>query len=219
MTVKDVKGNPISGQPVALSVSGSKNVLTYPNMSTDATGVVTATLASTMAESKTVTADIGAGKLTQPVTFVAGAENQAASTLVASPASLKADGQATTTLTVTVTDANGNPINQAMVVFTVSGSGNSLSASSGATAVDGTFAMTLFFDGGRDQGGDGEDRWHPDAHHEGGLHSAAGVGGRRHHKVGPHVVSTSNFQIVDDGLQFLPQKCVGQYCVSGGLTP
>ena len=60
LTVRDVAGNALSGRMVAWSVSGTGNVLTPSGPQTGGNGVLTATLTSSVAEMKAVTATIDA---------------------------------------------------------------------------------------------------------------------------------------------------------------
>ena len=57
-TVRDSNGNPLANRSVTFSSSGSMNSLVQPTGTTDAAGSVTGTLASTLAESKTITATV-----------------------------------------------------------------------------------------------------------------------------------------------------------------
>ena len=74
--VKTATGDPLAGQVVELSATGSGNVLTQPATTTDLNGVATGTIASTTAETKTITAIINSGptqvvvEQTVAVTFV-----------------------------------------------------------------------------------------------------------------------------------------------------
>ncbi len=69
-TIRNEFGTPIPDLPVDLQVSGTGNKLIRANTTTDAFGRVTATLASTVAETKTVTATTGLVVLTGAATFV-----------------------------------------------------------------------------------------------------------------------------------------------------
>jgi hypothetical protein len=60
VTVRDVNGNPVAGQAVALAATGSNNTLVQPGV-TDPFGVATGTIASTSAEQKTITATVNPG--------------------------------------------------------------------------------------------------------------------------------------------------------------
>jgi adhesin/invasin len=143
VTVQDAQGNPIANQAVALATSGTGNTLGSNSGSTDATGKWTTTLKASKAESKTLTATVGATNLTSTVSFVAGAASATTSTLVANPTSLADDGVATTTLTTTVLDAQSNPVPGQAVTLSASGSGNTFSATWGSTDSTGVFTATL----------------------------------------------------------------------------
>src|SRR6185503_17780199 len=60
VTVRDSNGNPVAGQAVQLAATGSNNTLLQPGV-TDAFGVATGTIASTTAETKTITATVNPG--------------------------------------------------------------------------------------------------------------------------------------------------------------
>jgi protocatechuate 3,4-dioxygenase beta subunit len=147
VTATDANGNPISGATVVLAATGSGNTLTQPSGTTNASGVATGTLSSTVAESKTVSATINGTAVTQTasVSVTVGAVSGAQSTVGASPTSLTA-GSGSATITVTVKDASGNPISGATVVLSATGSGNTLTQPSGTTnasgVATGTFSST-----------------------------------------------------------------------------
>jgi hypothetical protein len=145
VTVFDAQNNPVSGVDVALSVSGSDNDLAPTSGTTDANGQLTASLSSTTAEQKTVTASIdgGAFSLTSAVTFQPGAPDEGNSTLVANPDTVVANGSDESILTVTVLDAQGNPVPGVDVASTVSGSDNDLMPTSGTTDTNGEFTASL----------------------------------------------------------------------------
>jgi adhesin/invasin len=142
--LKDANNNAVSGQTVTLSVSGTGNSLSSPAL-TDTNGLTTAQLLSAKAETKIVTASVGATIITQhsAVTFVAGTVNGSLSTVAANPTNnLTADGSASSTISVTLKDANNNPISGQMVTFSVTGTGN-LCASPGLTDTNGQVAAVL----------------------------------------------------------------------------
>ena len=135
VTVRDAQGNPVPGQSVQLASTGTGNTVTQPGGSTDASGQVTATIASTVAELKTltVTANPGASQvvLTQQPTvdFIADASNinATSSTVVTVPSSdVVADGVESSTITITVVDTFGNPVPDQTVQLAVTGTGNTL---------------------------------------------------------------------------------------------
>ena len=143
VTAKDAAGNPVSGATVVLAATGSGNALTQPAGPTDANGVATGTLGSTVPEVKTVSATANGTAITQTatVTVTPGGASAARSTVVASPASITAGGAST--ITVTVKDADGNPISGVTVVLAATGSGKTLTQPSGPTGADGVATGTL----------------------------------------------------------------------------
>ncbi len=154
IVARDLSGNLFPGAVVQLSASGHENAFASGADggdgsigATDATGQFTGELVSTRAETKVVTATFGEGAaqatLTAVVTFVPGAASASASQLVASPNNLTADGTTTTTLQLLVADLNGNPIDEAPVSLSASGTGNSFQVSSGRTNVGGLFTTSL----------------------------------------------------------------------------
>ena len=144
VTAKDQFGNPIAGATVVLAVTGTGNTLTQPVGATNASGVVTGTLSSTVAASKTVSATISTVPITQTatVTVTAGAISASQSTVTAAPASITA-GTGTSTITVTAKDQFGNPITGATVTLTASGGGNTLTQPVGTTNASGVATGTL----------------------------------------------------------------------------
>jgi hypothetical protein len=110
---------------------------------TNASGVFTTTLSSTLAQTETITASENGVQEATSATFVAGAPSAAKSSIVASPGSLTADGVSTTTLTVTVEDADGNAVANTAVTLSASGANNTFGAMSGTTNASGVFTTTL----------------------------------------------------------------------------
>ncbi len=141
--VTDVNGNALNHQTVTLLASGSGNTLTSATGSTNASGIFTATLSSTRAEAKIITATVGATSNACAVTFFAGAPSAARSVLLASPTQLLADGIATSTLLLLASDANGNAVAEIPVSLSASGSSNSFATASGSTTASGSFSTTL----------------------------------------------------------------------------
>ncbi len=109
VTLIDALGNVVPSQTVTLEASGSSNTIVQPASVTDGSGQTSGTIASTLAESKTVTAKVGADTVgTCTVTFVPGAASQIA--LAAGKTTLASDSKGNTTMTATVLDANGNTV-------------------------------------------------------------------------------------------------------------
>jgi hypothetical protein len=103
--VADSYGNPRKNDAVSLSTDGGAALSTVHN---NGDGTYTATVtASRTAGTQTITATAGSASGGTVLTQVAGAP--AAMTLVLSPATLTADGAATSDATITVTDRYGNP--------------------------------------------------------------------------------------------------------------
>ena len=120
VTVKDQNGNAMNNVAVTVSATGNGNTLSaFPN--TDVTGVSTGTLTATGAGPHVVTAIAGGVTLgSQPtVTVNAATPDANQSTISAAPSSIQVG--ATSTLTVTVKDAFGNPVNNSPVVLSTSG--------------------------------------------------------------------------------------------------
>lgn len=130
IVLRNGAGAPLPDRTVTLAVSGMANTIVQP-APTDAAGRTTGTIASTLAEAKTVTATVaGVVELTQqPVLqFIgdAGDLDADGSTLVATPATVVADGVAVAAVTVTVRDRRGNPVPGQTVALAATGTDNSL---------------------------------------------------------------------------------------------
>jgi adhesin/invasin len=144
VTARDVSGNLVQGAAVTLFATGSGNTVTQPSGPTNASGVATGTLFSTVAESKTVSATIDGVLITQTatVTVTPGGVSASQSTVSASPPSISADG-GVSTITVTARDANRNAIPGDTVTLSATGSGNTLTQPSGPTNASGVATGTL----------------------------------------------------------------------------
>ena len=84
VTARDALGNPISGATVLLAATGSGNTLTQPAAPTNTSGVATGSLASTVAETKIVSATVNDTAITQttPVTVTPPGSGQTISHLL-----------------------------------------------------------------------------------------------------------------------------------------
>jgi adhesin/invasin len=152
VTVRDVAGNPLGGQAVTLAVTGTGNLLSPTSGATNISGVFAATLSSTTAQSKTITATINPGAtqivLTQQPVVVfdptpAGSPDATQSTVVATPLTgLAANGTDTSAITVTVRDSTGAALAMQTVNLS-SGTGTIFSPISGVTNASGVFAATV----------------------------------------------------------------------------
>ena len=141
------RGRAVKGAPVVLSSFSSSLDFASPTGRTDDNGVFTTTVTSRQAQDNvTVTAtETLAGVSTQEttaVTFVAGAPDAKESSIVASPATLTADGTSATTLTVLVRDEYDNPVERP-VSLSSTAEANVFTSPSGMTDAHGVFTATL----------------------------------------------------------------------------
>ncbi len=127
VTVEDANGNLIPNAAVTLSGSGTGEHFGATSGTTNAQGVFTTTLSSTSAQAtETITATEGGVHETTSVTFNPGARLGGDLDPGGKPGTVTADGVSTTTLTVTVEDAQGNSVPNAAVTLSGSGTGNQL---------------------------------------------------------------------------------------------
>jgi hypothetical protein len=124
-TALDAHDNPIEGASVTFSVSppGGGAILMQPSGLTNALGQASGTLSSTSAGARVVKAVIDGAGITDSleVSFDAGPVDLDVST-VAATSPVTANGTSQSTVTVTVTDAQGNPIQNVNVVIGAGGS-------------------------------------------------------------------------------------------------
>lgn len=146
--VRDAQGNPVAESGLSVTLSTSAGTLADTSGSTDASGQFVTTLtASTSAETATVSGTLDSAAignnasvefvdLTPPVDALQ-------STIVAADSTLVADGVDSTTVTVQIRDASGDPINRAGVSVELSANLGSLAETSGQTDGNGQFSTTL----------------------------------------------------------------------------
>nr|HID14998.1 DUF11 domain-containing protein [Anaerolineae bacterium] len=149
VTLRNAAGHPVSDTHVYLRVVvGTANIIggspvpDYQSVFVGLSGldgVVTTTLATTKAETKTISALGGGVWLGQQaqVTFVAGPPDAGLSRVWAGPAQVVADGVATATVHVLVYDAYRNPVPGATVMLSDTGSGTVLTQPAQPTGADG----------------------------------------------------------------------------------
>jgi hypothetical protein len=147
VTAKDANGNPISGATVVLASTGTGNTLTQPVGTTNASGVATGTLTSTVAEAKTVSATINSVAITQTasVTVTVGAPAQVA--FVQQPSTVAGGAPITPAVTVRILDAGGNFVASATNAVTVAIGSNPGGGSLGGTATVNAVAGVATFTG------------------------------------------------------------------------
>ncbi|HYE82792.1 MAG TPA: invasin domain 3-containing protein [Clostridia bacterium] len=119
VTLKDARGNLISGKTVELSKESGGTKLPLASATTDADGIAYFTVKNTKAEQVTYTATDTTDDLpilnNVKVSFVAGAINAAESTVEADKSVVTADDTDSAAITVTLKDANGNLISGKVV--------------------------------------------------------------------------------------------------------
>lgn len=144
ITLLDVNSNPVSGQTPTFTATNTGTGNAYGSCSaTNATGVSTCTMTSTVAEVKTLSIATPVVKAGGTVTFTAGTA-VAANSSITGTSPVTADGTATSTVTITLKDASNNPVAGQTPTFsaTNTGSGNTLGSCS-ATDASGISTCTL----------------------------------------------------------------------------
>ena len=113
VTLKSAEGVPVGGKNITLAGSPVGSVITPGSQTSDSSGVATFTVSSTTSGAKVFTAtdttDAVVVTQTASVNFV-GPADAGLSTVTASPSSVVANGTTTSTITVSVKDANGFPV-------------------------------------------------------------------------------------------------------------
>ena len=116
-TVADANHNALAGQPLTFTTNDAH--VTIGTVSSHSDGTYSATLtSSTTAHAVAVTAHDG--QLSGSATLTQTPGSARTLSVALDPSTVAADGQAPTTATATVTDANGNPIGGQTVTFQVS---------------------------------------------------------------------------------------------------
>ncbi len=140
VTLKDGNYNLCSGQIVTLSVSGTGNTVSVPPV-TGANGQTTATVASTNAETKTITAMVGATTLKQKptVTFVAAASPATQLVFTTQPGSTNYGQPLSPQPVVKSMNALGNPSTVGLGVSEIV----TLTVSSGSGSLQGTVSVDI----------------------------------------------------------------------------
>jgi adhesin/invasin len=110
IVIKDVNDNPISGVTPTFSATdtGGSNIYNACGV-TNAAGISSCSMTSVRAENKTLQIENPVSKSGGDVLFVAGAPDAAAS-LISGTGPIIADGATNSTVTITLLDANSNPI-------------------------------------------------------------------------------------------------------------
>ena len=140
--VKDAGGAAVANQPVTLTVDGVANALTVSSAVTDGAGALVATLSSTAAQAKTITAAVAGFNLNVAVLFQALPPAQGTSTLTLGAA--RAVAGTSVPVSVVARDAAGNPAPGRPVFLTLnSGAAASFAAANGFTDAAGSYVTTI----------------------------------------------------------------------------
>ena len=139
-TVTDANGNAVPDVTVNFSATNSANIAATGKTGPD--GTVTMTLTSTTSGASTVTASVNGSTRSVTVTFKVGVASATKSTLTINPTSIVADNAVTSTLTLTLKDANGNLIDNATVAFASTGV-TGVTLSNASDTGNGVYTATL----------------------------------------------------------------------------
>lgn len=139
--VKDAKGNPLAGQEVTWS-SDKAGVVFAAGGKSDDSGKATVSYTSSVAQTFQLKAQLANGQnLTASSSFVADTASEHIKSYSVTSGAL-ANGTDTNSATVIVTDNNNNPVSDASVTWSISGSAR-LSAEIGTTDRDGKLSVTF----------------------------------------------------------------------------
>ncbi|MGC6062013.1 invasin domain 3-containing protein, partial [Enterobacter kobei] len=138
--ITDSKGNPLEGMSVGFSADHGATI--QASEKTDKDGVIILPVTNKTAGKATITATLNASTKTTDVHFVAGEVSEERSTLTATPPSIKANGSDSSTVTLTLHDANDNPVSGKRVWFKYSNTSNT-SATPVTDNGDGTYTAVL----------------------------------------------------------------------------
>ena len=137
VTVRDAAGSTVMGATVALSATGTGNVITQPTAQTDAQGQASGAFSSSVAELKTISATVnGTTTLAQTATVDVTANAPAGLVVATQPASAVSNVLFGTQPVVEIRDAFGNRVTSSSAPVTVtlaSGNGTLVSASGSFT--------------------------------------------------------------------------------------
>ncbi|MBG0639189.1 Ig-like domain-containing protein [Enterobacter asburiae] len=141
--VTDAKGNLVKDVTVTFTATNGATVITT-SATTDVDGIATTTLSNTTAGTAKVTATVNGNSQTVDTTFVAdgGTATISAGNLTVTTDNAKANGSATNAVKAIVTDANGNPVKDAVVTFTAT-NGAVITTESATTDANGIATTTL----------------------------------------------------------------------------
>ena len=142
VTARNTSGEVMSGASVILSATGSRNTLIQPSAPTDANGVATGSISSSIAQTKVISAIINGVTITQTAQVTVSPGPASALKFEQQPTSGMTGTPITPALRVEVQDAFDNripgAINDVTVALNNNPSGATLSGTTTVAAVDGT---------------------------------------------------------------------------------
>jgi len=145
--IKDALGNPMPGRDVRVESSGQDITIDQPELTTDAQGQVTATLHSTVAQTIEVKARDLAENIILPaakqITLQPGPVDPQRSIFVVNPQAITANNSMTASVTITLQDAEGNPISGHQVAVQHDGVSVTVEVSGGLTNAQGQTTASL----------------------------------------------------------------------------
>jgi hypothetical protein len=150
ITARDGAGNAIAGASVSLAATGTQNFFNPSgSLTTNGSGVATATFRSTVAEAKTISATINSVSITQTagVTVTAAAADHLVFTI--QPSNTQANQTITPAIQVEVRDAFENLVDNATDAVTLAittGTGTPLAALGGTTTQSASGGVATFND-------------------------------------------------------------------------
>ncbi|HPN53951.1 MAG TPA: Ig-like domain-containing protein, partial [Anaerolineaceae bacterium] len=147
VSIKDALGNPMPGRDVRVESSGQNITIDQPELTTDAQGQVTATLHSTVAQTIEVKARDLAENILLPtvkqITFQPGPVDPQRSIFAVNPQAITANNGMTASVTITLRDAQGNPISGHQVAVQHEGVSITVEVSGGLTNAQGQTTALL----------------------------------------------------------------------------
>lgn len=145
VVARDLFSSKVGGATVTFSVSGTGNSMTTAP-ATDANGTTSATLTSTVAGTKVITATINGVTVVQTATVdvTAQAASSSRSSVAVSPGTITASsGGSASTVTVTVRDASGVPLPSVSVSLAATGGSNAINPASATSNASGVASFRL----------------------------------------------------------------------------
>ena len=147
VTLLDANSVPVPNKTVVLSQGAGDSTISAPSGVSNSSGVVTFTVSDSMTQTVTYSAvdftDGVAITHTAAVTFTPGTVNAANSTVNPTLGSVADDGVTTTTVTVTLLDANNNPVPNKTVTLGQGTGQSTISAASGVSNASGVVTFTV----------------------------------------------------------------------------